>query len=82
LDGVLFVPSSPVFGILKNYYQTTLLDTYLEAIELRKNINELRVEWQKEGIAAFKQKMGNYRFAKDVIFLVEQLSSYKKIFEE
>lgn len=82
ISGTLFVRNTAIFGILKNHYQTTLLDVYFEALDLRENINELKLQWYKDGIHEFKKKKGYYRFAKDVIALSEELDSYSKIFEE
>jgi len=66
-----FVKNTPIFGILKNVYKTTLYDSYNEAKEIQKNINKYKEKWAKLGKGEFAKKMKFYKFLKDVIKLVE-----------
>lgn len=76
-EHVYFVPTSTVFGIVKNIYQTTVKDSYLEARDIIDNIEELRTEWAKDR-ETFKTKMNKYKFAKRIDELVDSFSPLKK----
>jgi len=74
---LLFVPNSPIFGILKNIYQTSLLDFIESAEDLIENIDTYRLSWIDEGREKFRENMKKYAFAKDVIELKNQLKSFE-----
>jgi len=78
VKNIYFVKDTPIFGILKNIYSTTLFDTYNEAVEINKNISKHKKEWTKQGESAFKKKMKHYKFLKEVIRFVDvDLKSFK-----
>jgi hypothetical protein len=71
VDNFYFIKNTPIFGILKNIYKTTLLDSYREAKEITENIANYQKEWLKLGKDNFKSKMKFYKFLKDVVRFVE-----------
>ena len=71
VDNFYFIKNTPIFGILKNIYKTTLLDSYREAKEITENISNYQKEWLKLGKDNFKSKMKFYKFLKDVVRFVE-----------
>ena len=78
IDSIYFVPNSNIFSILKSHYKVALLDSYIQSLELIKNIDTYRQEWIKEGQEIFKKNNKKYRFAKMVIELINQLEPIKK----
>jgi len=79
VNNIYFLKDTPLFGILKNIYNTTLFDTYREAVEINKNISKYKKEWVKLGNKEFKNKMKHYKFLKEVIKFVEQdLKTFKR----
>jgi len=82
VEGIKFVRNSPLYGILKNIYNKTLLDSYLEAISLIEDIDNLKRIWSNESEEAFFKNMEKYRFAQDIVLLVEELNPLSTIFKE
>lgn len=79
INSIHFLPNSSIFGIVKNLYHRTLLDSYREAQELTENISEYKSKWAKEGGDVFKEKMVQYYFAKDIVELVKEIQPLKEI---
>ncbi len=74
-----FIKDTPIFGILKNIHNTTLLDSYLEAKQINENIQELKKEWTKMGKTEFKKRMKHLKFLNEIIRFVEiDLKEFKK----
>jgi len=71
VENIYFIKNTPIFGILKNIYNTTLYDSYNEAKEIEKDIDKYKEEWAKLGKNGFRKKMKFYKFLKDVIKFVE-----------
>lgn len=82
VEDVKFVRNSPLYGILKNTYNKTLLDSYREAMELIDNIENLKSMWSKEGKDVFLKNYKKYNFAKDIISLTEELKPLSIIFKK
>ncbi len=78
---IKFVPNTSILGIVKNLYQRSLLDSYIESLELVNNITEYKSKWVLEGESVFRENMSRYRFAKDIIELVEVLKPLSEIVE-
>ena len=79
IDEVCFVPNAPILSILKNHYQISLLDFYLDSIDLVKNIDIYRLEWAKEGKEVFIANNKKYRIGKMAVELIENLEPIKKM---
>ena len=79
VDEVCFVPNAPILSILKNHYQISLLDFYLDSIDLVKNIDIYRLEWAKEGKEVFIANNKKYRIGKMAVELIENLEPIKKM---
>lgn len=82
VEDIKFVRNSPLYGILKNTYKKTLLDSYREAMELIDNIENLKLMWSKEGKDVFLKNYKKYNFAKDIIALTEELKPLSIIFNK
>lgn len=72
-----FIPNSNIFSILK-VKNISLLDTYLQSIEIVKNKHEYQAKWTKQGKEIFSNKMKMFRLGKRVIELVKMLEPLKK----
>ncbi len=81
VDGIKFVPDSALFGIVKNIYNRSLLDSYQEALSIVDDIENLKVAWAKKGKDVFEGNMAKYRFAQDIIALVKDLKPLSVIFK-
>lgn len=79
IDEVCFVPNAPILSILKNHYQVSLLDFYLNSIDLVENIDIYRLEWAKEGKEVFIANNKKYRIGKMAVELIENLGPIKKM---
>ena len=79
IDEVCFVPNAPILSILKNHYQISLLDFYLDSIDLVKNIDIYRLEWAKDGKEVFIANNKKYRIGKMAVELIENLEPIKKM---
>ena len=66
-----FTKDTPIFGILKNIHNTTLLDTYIEAKKINENIAQYKKEWAKLGKNEFKKRMKHLKFLNEIIKFVE-----------
>lgn len=82
VTAIKFLPNSPLFGIVKNQYKMTLLESYISAIDILENISELKKEWAKESPEIFNANKARYRFAKDIVKLVEEMKSLSDIVHE
>ncbi len=71
--------NAPILSILKNIYQVSLLDFYLDSIDLVKNIDIYRLEWAKEGKEVFIANNKKYRIGKMAVELIENLEPIKKM---
>jgi hypothetical protein len=78
IKGFVFVPSSPLFGILKSY-GISLYDSYKSSKNLVDNISSYRQKWAEEGQEVFNTNIAKFRFAKDILELIENLSKINKI---
>lgn len=81
IQGVYFVPGTPIFSILKNVYKTTLLDSYYEAEDLLDDLESKKSQWVLEGADVFNKNNAQVRLADDVIKLVDKLQPLKQIIE-
>jgi hypothetical protein len=79
IDEVCFVPNAPILSILKNHYQVSLLDFYLNSIDLVENIDIYRLEWAKQGKEVFIANNKKYRIGKMAVELIENLEPIKKM---
>lgn len=68
---VCSLPNTDIFLALKNQYKTTLLDMYIEAVEVIENQIELRRGWKIKGYDYFCTKMKELQFLKAVVDFVE-----------
>ncbi|WP_044418594.1 hypothetical protein [Halarcobacter anaerophilus] len=73
-----FVPNSPLFGILKSH-KISLYDSYKSSKDLVENIVTYRQKWAKEGQKVFNSNIAKFRFAKDILELIDNLSIINKI---
>lgn len=79
VEGIYFLEASPLFSILKNIYNITLLDAYIDAKELLTDLDSKKVEWAKKGSEHFKKQNSLVRLAYDVLKLIERIYQMKSI---
>jgi len=92
IEGFLYVPTTPLFGILKSIYGTTIKDVIPEAIKLTKDAEKTRIKFLEDAKAqakkekrendkeyikkVFSENMAWYAFAKDILELEKTLKTY------
>jgi len=81
IKGVYFLEASPLFSILKNVYKTTLLDAFVDAEELLKELDDKKQVWATKGMEYFKKQNAYVRVAHDVIKLTNRIYTMKSIVE-
>ena len=78
IEDMFFVENTSLFGILKNIYGKTLLDSFIDGKDMVDNLEKYKVEWSALGRERYKINLGVAKFAKSVVELVEQLAPFKK----
>lgn len=73
INALASVPQTDIFLALKNEFQTTLLDTYINAQEMIKNERKLRADWRKQGREHFIKEMDKMDFVKDIDIFVKEV---------
>ena len=81
INGIYFLEASPIFSILKNVYQTTLLDAYVDAKKLLDDLENKKRKWAAKGMEYFKKQNASVRIAHDVIKLTNRIYSMKSMIE-
>ncbi len=81
VDDIKFVPESNLFGIVKNKYKISLLDSFDKSISVVDDIGNLKLAWAEKGKDIFDRNMARYRFAQDIVALVEDLKPLSVIFK-
>jgi len=79
----LFLQKTHVFGILKNWYGLSIVDSLAGAIDLIENYGKYRIAWVTEGTDdEYIQKLNYYKFAKDLVELADSIKiSFSEIGE-
>ncbi len=79
---VYFLSHSPIFSLLKNVHKTSLLDAYLNALDLLEGLESKKKQWILEGEEYFKKQNSLVRLAKDVVSLTESVHEMKTMVED
>ena len=79
LVGVVAIPNTPIFGILKNLKKTTAIDRYLEEYETVENIIEARKGWASGSKEEYLKRMKEYRISKKVVDLYDNLRDFRDL---
>lgn len=90
VDGIIFIPTTHIFGVLKSVYGTSISDVLPNAKEAVANSNDTRIEFMKTAQAAakeagkendkeyikkeFSKLMGWFVFGKDIIELADTIT--------
>lgn len=73
IKDIYFLRASPIFTILKNIYKKSLLDSYVDAVNIIDNLEKYKNEWAPKGREFYDKKLAQVALAKDVIELVDEI---------
>ena len=79
ITGYFYIPDDDLFGILKDVYNKSLLDAYIDSKEMVDNRVEIKREWASESKESYKKNMSIMRFSIKIVELAENIIKINKV---
>lgn len=82
LIGIVGIPNTPIFGILKNLKHTTAIDYYIQNIGVVENFSKRRKEWIKQGDEIYKKNYQEFQIAKKLVNVRKSLKEFEELIKK